>query len=192
MTPAELLIVYLAAGAPFGVYAFFNQTGLPRYHNILIPVFKFAFWPVFASLLVIHQLSGRFSAGTAPSLSRSNVVADTETLRLDITSTVVFENDRDRRQLFDEFERFAGITTAVSEAEWNGNLSTPIILEAGGHPSPNLGAKCIFRRNRARLLEHRNWALEGFIAELAKASTNGGPFTIEDLTERARRLASAP
>ena len=190
MTPAELLIVYLAAGAPFGVYAFFNQVGRPGYLNIVGPVLKFAFWPVFASQLIIQHLSGRFGAQVTP-FSSSRLIEETESLRRDITSTIAFENSHEHRHLLDEFERFAGITAAVYEAERNGKPSTPIILEAGGHPSPNLGAKCIFRRNRARLLEHRNRAFEGFVADLGKASTNGGPFTIEDLIERARSLATA-
>ena len=191
MTPAELLIIYLAAGAPFGVYAFFNQVDRPGYLHIVSPVLKFAVWPVFATELIIHELSRRFS-DDAPSLSLPSriMVEETENLRHDITSTIVFENNHQRRQLLDEFERFAGITAAVFEAERNVKPSNPIILEAGGHPSPNLGAKCVFRRNRARLLEHRTRAFEGFVSELGKVSTNGGPFTIEELTERARSLAT--
>ena len=192
MTPAELLIIYLAAGAPFGVYAFFDQADRSANLHITLPILKFAVWPVFAVQLIIREISGRFSNSSSRiASSRQNRAEQAEKLRLDITSTVVFENNRERRKLLDEFERFAGITAAVSEAEQNGKPSTPIVLEAGGHPSPSLGAKCILRRNRARLLEHRNRAFEGFVAELRKVSTNGGAVTIEDLTERARDLVDA-
>src|SRR5687768_2031323 len=192
MTPAELLIIYLAAGAPFGVYGFFSEADHLGKLHIARPFLKFALWPVFATQLIFLELFRRYiddSAGRAGTGYR--VAEETAKLRGVIASAIVFENNRQRRQLLEEFERFAGITAAVCEAEQNGKQSTPIILEAGGHSSPSLGAKCIFRRNRARLLEHRKRAFQGFVSELRKASTNGGPLTIEELTERARGLGAA-
>src|SRR5687768_6214696 len=152
MTPAELLIIYLAAGAPFGVYGFFSEAEHPGKIKLARPVLKFAFWPVYAAQLIIRELTRRYSDDSAGrSVAGYRIAEETAKLRGMIASTMVFDNDRQRRRLLEEFERFAGITAAVYEAEQKGKQSTPIILKAGSHSSPSLGAKCIFRRNRARL-----------------------------------------
>jgi len=191
MTPGELLIIYFAAGAPFCVYSAFNEYDRNGRVSIVSLTLKFLGWPIFACLLVVRRVSHKLNDDAEAPSDLHAIANETAELRQDIASTVVFENNNQRRKLMDEYERFAGITIAVYESEGSSKPSTPIILEAGGHAAPSLGAKCIFRRNRARLLEHRNRALEGFIFELGQTSTNGGPFTIQELTERARRLSRA-
>jgi hypothetical protein len=189
MTPGELLIIYFALGAPFGVYSAFNEYDRTGRVSIVSLTLKFLFWPIFVCLFVGRQVSNNLYDRSKETSRPYEIASETAKLRGDITSAVVFENNNQRRRLMDEFERFAGITAAVCEADRNRKVSTPMILEATGHSAPRLGAKCIFRRNRARLLEHRNRALEDFVFELGQASTNGGPLTIDELTERARRLA---
>jgi hypothetical protein len=189
MTPAELLIIYLAAGAPFGVYAFLNQNDRPGFLRVALPLLKFAVWPVFATQLIARGLTGKFQNNVADTQVATHLAEETEALRRDIISSLLFENDRRRRELLEDLERFSGIAAAIYEAERCRAPSVPIVLEAGGHAQPDLGAKCVFRRNRARLLEHQNRAFDDFVSELGKASPNGGPFTIEELTERARQLA---
>ena len=190
MTPGELLIIYLAAGAPFGVYSAFNEYDHTGRVSMVSLAFKFLVWPVFVCLIVGRQISANLHDKAAEAPNSYDIPTETAELRRDITSTVVFENINQRRRLMDEFERFAGITAAVSEADRGRKPSIPLILEATGHTTPNLGAKCIFRRNHARLLEHRNRALEDLVFELRRTRTNGGPFTIDELTERAREIAA--
>jgi hypothetical protein len=190
MTPGELLIIYFAAGAPFCVYSIFNEYDRSGRVSLVSLTLRFAVWPIFVCLFVVRRLSNKLNDEAADTPNFHVIANETEELRQDISSTVVFENNMQRRRLMDEYERLAGITAAVYESKGSRKPSTPIILEAGGHAAPGLGAKCLFRRNRARLLEHRNRALEGFVFELGQTSTNGGPFTIGELTERARGLAT--
>src|SRR5688572_31328246 len=60
MTPAELLIIYLAAGAPFGVYGFFSEADHLGKLHIARPFLKFALWPVFATQLIFLELFRRY------------------------------------------------------------------------------------------------------------------------------------
>jgi len=189
MTAFELIIIYLAAGAPYAVYAFFDQTVEKNLRHLAVVLLKYAVWPFFAFRLLIRELSKRLENDPTEGHSVSPIILETEGLRQDISCSIVFKNNLQRRQLFDEFERFAGIAAAIDNASRIRRPSTPAVLETINHRYQDLAAQCIFRRNRSRLIEHRKRAFDGFVTELNKASTNGGPFTIEELVERARRLA---
>lgn len=148
MTYIDLLIIYLACGAPFGVYLFTVSDGgrhvLPR------AAAAAAVWPVYAVVYISELFR-----------SRSNRKSDVQRIRTELENlsfsatspSAVFEF----RQAFERFTGLAGLAVG-------GRGSQTIDLYTSiGHPQPSLASRCLARRNRRKVDLH----LENSLRELA-------------------------
>ncbi len=169
---SDVLIVYLACGAPFAVYSFFQARA--KLNPILLTAttfFSALFWIFTAYRLILRLLiktvtDVRFvRAGKADSRRRGRLneieKRFSEVLRPDISSTSLF-NFRET------FQRFAGLTIALNSS---GGINEKTDRErdflrisgrASNSRTSDIGAKCLARRNRNRLIRHQNNAQEDF------------------------------
>ncbi len=167
MTFSEIFIIYLAIGAPFAVHSFFGGQMETNVRNAGVSLLKLTFWPVFGTYFIFRLTRNTFRAVETGNERR---IAALETASMEIRSDLsilLVSADREmRKSVIEDFDRLCGIALAVAETEPAASLSIPRIFEAADHPSPDLAARCIFRRNQSRIAEHRNRAHASFLTTL--------------------------
>lgn len=167
MNPTDFFIVYLACGAPFGVYYFLKNRTQPDLKLLWLKTFlNFLFWIPAAFLLVrqinlLKILSTNFDKTAAAEASREKdinfVQKEIEKILLKTDLPISIYEFRET------VERYIGLTLA----EFGGNK---IVAEHEREifriaPTKNieLGSLCLNRRNRKRLLFHQTEARQDFL-----------------------------
>lgn len=156
MSLVELVIIYLACGAPFAV---FKATSRDANASTKWLVFVTALigWPVFAALLIMRRVR------TASSSHEAAI----EQLRVQM-ETAAFP-DNEIQGVFDfreTFYRFVGLSNAVNEPE--PDKPGTELFEIGGVGSSETAARCLARRNRIRLHRHYLKARREFMSSVAE------------------------
>ena len=158
----DLLVIYFACGAPFGVYqitAAHSLTERAALHVFL----RICFWPIFAGSTLIRWLS------TGKHSSRSDLDRRIDGIRAEIEN-LVFGNDS-VSSIFDFREilhRYAGL----SEAANAGVASANEIFKLSNNERTDVAAACLARKNQRKLSFHQSLARDEFvdmISELANA-----------------------
>lgn len=157
----DLIIIYLACGSPFAVYQATNrqngQTGI----NWMRVFSSFLFWPAFA----ISSLINRFILNeTRRKAALQNRLED---VRLEFEQKVFSgESIASLFEFRETFYRFIGLSEAASEAR-SGKANAEI-FEISGHHNKALASRCLARKNKRRLAEHRSAAREEFVGLIAR------------------------
>lgn len=159
MELSELIVIYLACGAPFAVHYATSRRPERSVTKLINLVLALLAWPVFAVRLVIERIRYHALAGERR----------IEGLRAEIEETAFPSNDMQSVFEFREtFYRYVGLARALNEkaSEEFGND----LFETVGHPNDILAARCLARKNRSRLERHRNDARVDFLATIADLS----------------------
>ena len=166
MSLSDILIIYFAGGAPFAVYYYLQNrhsgAGRPaRLKNALV----FLFWIPYAVSLFLRKrkhfgfLKSKFSSRAFIKESDEKKIYS----RQKQIENLLFESDSDV-SLFDFreiFERYAGLTLAA-ENEASGE-SEREIFRVSKNENVELGAICLRRRNRNKLVRHQTEARRDFL-----------------------------
>ncbi len=169
MSLVELIIIYLACGAPFAV---FHATSLRSDSRSRWLVFLASLigWPVFAAMLVTRRV--RIPVAVPD--------AEIEQLRVKMESAAFPDNEIQGVFDFREtFYRFVGLSNAVNEPEPDRPGADLFEIGGGGGQTP---ARCLARRNRIRLHRHYLKARREFMSSLAQRAD-------ENLSSLASELA---
>lgn len=167
MSFSEIFIIYLAIGAPFAVHSFFGGRMETDVRNAGISLLKLTFWPLFALYSGFRFLANSFrTAETGNELRVAAFRKASDEVRADLENLLISANREMRKGVLRDFDRLSGVALAVAESEAVAPTATPRIFEAADHPMPDLAARCIFRRNRSRLAEHRNRACDALSVSL--------------------------
>lgn len=156
MSLVELIIIYLACGAPFAV---FKATSRDTKASTKWLVFVTALigWPVFAAMLFTRHV--RTDAdGHDPMIERLRTQMETAAFP-----------DNEIQGVFDfreTFYRFVGLSNAVNEPE--PDKPGTELFEIGGGGSGETAARCLARRNRIRLHRHYLKARREFMSSIAE------------------------
>jgi hypothetical protein len=151
----DLIIIYLACGAPFGVYQLFVSDNSDR--SIMSTAAAILLWPI----LAVKQFIGLFDA----EIVRARTLRD---IRTAIEETAFGKTSAE--ELFDFREVFDRYTGLASAGEFE-HLSVGNLLEAVDHPSSGLAARCHARLNMRRIDIHRERAKHELIALLSVENT---------------------
>lgn len=163
----DTLIIYLACGAPFGVYYFLQYPEKDKFSHLCIKTLSsFVFWPV-SALRIIHRsyiFRTRSEINFAGSYELDAGVEER-----------VFEIQKDLEKLFfdseprasiyefrEVFDRYVGLSLALKAGSLPRADSEPELFKITGHKNIELAAICTNRRNRSRLLIHQIQAREDF------------------------------
>ena len=170
MSLVELVIIYLACGAPFAV---FKATSRDANASTKWLVFVTALigWPVFAAMLITRRVR------TASSSHEAAI----EQLRVQM-ETAAFP-DNEIQGVFDfreTFYRFVGLSNAVNEPE--PDKPGTELFEIGGVGSSETAPRCLARRNRIRLHRHYLKARREFMSSVAERAD-------DNLSSLASKLA---
>lgn len=167
MSIAEFLVVYLSAGAPFGVLVYFSGSSFALPIR-LIRAFSFALlWPAVA-LAWIH---------------RRLLLGRTADRRLDGLAQPTFGSDP-------VVSEYITLTTAVNDSEdLSGELQSEL-FEIAGHSSPHVAAVCAARRRNV-LLRHRQHASAAALEDYLKIRKWDETTFVEAIANECRRLGDS-
>lgn len=194
---SDLLIIYFSCGAPFAVYHFLQNSRNDTFSSRLLlnSAAVWVGWIAYAYLLWRKRSQKRF---TPAQKQAKKVSTDPEIALLEQQTTVIQEqilqafietNSRARLkvQFFafrDVLERFVGLTIAErNSAKFAASRKTASEAEVfsiagrSGRDSER-GARCVSRRNLARLQEHQKNAREDFLKQLANLRPADVPLNV--------------
>jgi len=174
MNSIDLMVIYLACGAPFAVYFFLqNRKKLSQKRLWLETLLIFAFWLLFAFRFLMLNRKFGWKFTKSPIFGDSNLIKDRKLFLFQKQFEEILIQSSLQISVF-EFreiiERYIGLTLAKQN---NGKETTKAeteIFRIINHKNTNLAAACLHRRNRKRLFFHQTLAGQDFLNIIAKLS----------------------
>lgn len=155
----ELTIIYLALGAPFGVYyvtAHSADTATSAFWNAALNLFL---WPAYVSLFVYARILGK--------LPRPETA---DNVLLDIEAAASRCLDANARRVFrDAVARYIGLSEAAELPV--GTSAVEGLAEIGVFSRSAAPAAVLRRRNREKILEHRDRARTALLELIPDGTT---------------------
>ncbi len=151
MTLAEIIIIYLACGAPFGVQYLLDSNHRPVLHTIAGVISRFIIWPVGAAIM----LASLFKAAPRLDLGGNNFNGDALARVRSRFESQIMSSNRSASvfEFRDAFLRYTGLAESAGEVDIAPGLSE--VFRMTGHPDQNLAALSLQRKNIAKLEYHR-------------------------------------
>lgn len=157
----DFIIIYLACGAPFGVFYFVNHRN--QESRVLIRTFLITiFWIPFAFGVLKKAISSK-TPHTA--LSKQEILKDEEINEAKKNLERVFLKRDSTLSIFElreVFERYIGLTLAQENQETEA-AENSLVFKAAGNQNFELASKCHQRRNRKLLSFHQTLAGQDFL-----------------------------
>lgn len=154
MEVKDLLIIYLAAGAPFAVYYFFryrrSSHGFVFWLKLL---FRFFVWFPYALLAAHRFLTPKVKKGLS---TRNAGVEDPSVLKDEILAEVA--NRRGSRDFFEArevLERYIALTNAKNNFAEDTISRENELFKIALRGNVNLAARCLHRKNREQVSRHQ-------------------------------------
>lgn len=172
MNLRDLLIIYLACGAPFGVYYFLQNRNRTETKILwLKSLLRFVVWIPFAFRMVARTsfLTNLYNNGFAKS-SESDLKTEMEIEEIKKT----FERNLSEAapglsiyEFREAFDRYAGLSIEVKNDNRDISPAEAELFRITNHSNKKLAEICLNRRNRKRLSFHQKIARRDFF-ELCK------------------------
>jgi hypothetical protein len=167
MNQTDLIIIYLACGAPFGVY-YFLQNRRQKQTTLfwLKTTLAFILWLPLAARLFWNKFSFERSQFLTVNKEKSifSIQKQIEAILLETDSLISIYNFRE------VFERYAGLTAANFDRSDNITDAEKEIFRISKNSDIELAAICQYRRNRKKLFFHHTLARQDFLNIIAKLS----------------------
>ena len=175
MNLIDFIIIYLACGAPFGVYYFLqnrNEAGSPI---IWLKIFlTFFFWIPFAFLFIRQFLASNENLHSNYYLTSAFEAKDESNIYLiQKEFEKKFSESRPEFSLFEfreTFERYVGLTLANRKGSTKVSEREKEIFRIAKNSNVELAANCLHRRNRKLLAFHQTKARQDFLQTIRKLS----------------------
>lgn len=203
MFVSEILIIYLAAGAPFGAMQLFKTRSGSA--NILRVATAFCLWPVIAFRLLLAPGKNGYLVDEFDDL-------DSFDAKIDLMVREILQDSGVRSQTFHAaIERYAALTSASLHFHRRSSQQEIEFLNIGGHENAELGAVCMHRKYWKQLISHQerastdlvkaidsftdtkatNVRLVGMVAELCKALNDHSTKALVAESMRSKDLQAA-
>jgi hypothetical protein len=164
MNLSDFLIIYLAFGAPFGVYYFLQNRKVLHRNKLWLNAFlTMTVWFPYAFQLLQKFITAKLNSYKLSKIKVAEAFKKTkiDQIEKEISQMLLVENSE--IALFDfreAFQRYAGLTNALQNAGENMSSleSERELFRVAGNENVELGAKCLHRRNLNRLKFHQNLA----------------------------------
>ncbi len=163
MNLTDLIIIYLACGAPFGVYQITKRQDVGSSAGWISISSSFLLWPAAAASLVIGRIF--FNSGQTELDRRTRI----EKIRIEIENAA-FSGDAVSAvfEFREIFYRFIGLSEAAYTMPAGKSVNE--IFKISGHKNAVLASRCLSRRSIERLAFHQDKAQDEFV-ELVKSLT---------------------
>lgn len=171
----EALIIYLALGAPFAVYQYFQTRKLNPLHQSVQIALSLLFWfPLAVFRAIRRAFQGRdrlafASSGNSDSRGETRIRAIEDEIKRELLST---GSKNTAREFCEIFERYTGLSEALVAADLHPTRREREIFIFTNHANADLAAICINRRNHRRLELHRDNALTDLLRFLEDLGYN--------------------
>jgi hypothetical protein len=173
MNLSELLIIYLACGAPFGVYHFLQNRNRTETKLLwLKSLFRFVFWIPFALQMVARTsfltnlYNNSFDKAPESDAKKELAIEEIKKIFEKIVSQKAFSfSIYDFREIFD---RYVGLSLEVQAENKEISPAETEIFRITNHSNKKLAEICLNRRNRKRLTFHQKLARRNFFEILNK------------------------
>jgi hypothetical protein len=175
MNLSEILIVYLAFGAPFAVHNYLASAVMQPARRLAGSVVTLFFWFPLAVRLVrrhlLHAYSGRDFV--------SEKILDAENTRLTVLSEaavaelVNFNNDHSVHQIREVIARYVGLSLISRHSEAISRPEDSDLLRAAGREDPELGMICLLRKQQRHLERHLDQARRSWVSLYTSAAKAG-------------------
>ncbi|MGI8469223.1 MAG: hypothetical protein ACR2N3_12305 [Pyrinomonadaceae bacterium] len=167
MKLSDFLIIYLACGAPLGVYFFLQHRNKQNPVRIYLQSFALVFVWIPYAVRLLHDFITKHFRQTSPKKSAGKP----EDLQKKI-SQILFESDSNISvfEFREIIERYIGLTTANNSADDFPSKRDEEIFRVALRQNVKLGAECLRRRNRLRVERHQTLARADFLQLVHKLS----------------------
>lgn len=180
----DAIIIYLACGAPFGVYYFLNNRN--RQNRIYIrPILISLFWFPFAVGLLQKHINNKLPESL---LSKKEFVKDEEINKIKKILEQIFLKNNFGVSIFEIkeiLERYIGLTNALEYQEDTVNNDSHF-FEIAGSGNTKLAAQCHQRRNRKLISYHQILAGQDFLKLVSEFVDKFS--SIEEVEEISQKL----
>lgn len=157
----DAIIIYLACGAPFGVYYFVNQRN--RQNRVFFkPVLILLFWFPFAFGLLQKYVTKKLPESV---LFKNEILKEQELVETKKDLEQIFIKNNFGISIFEIkeiLERYVGLTNAL-ENQADSDEADTHFFEIAGAENSQLASKCHQRRNRKLLSYHQTLAGQDFL-----------------------------
>jgi hypothetical protein len=172
MQPTDLLIIYLAFGAPIAVYKYLQNGTEDRVRRIASSALTFLFWiPAAVRIAYLYFTNADFEDAFV-SQSKSDafykrICKTRDALASELVRAAVGFSVHEVREAI---ERYAGLADALGNDAAGNTKPQSLFAGSGRTRHYELGLVCWARRNRRRLERHHIEARRDFVALLDRAS----------------------
>jgi hypothetical protein len=176
----DFLIIYLACGAPLGVYYYLQHRKTPNFKRLrLKTLLNFLFWMPFAFRLWREStasnnffgniFAGKFSSDAKFEKNIYSIQKQLERIYLESNLKLTIYEAREI------FQRYAGLTLECQFEHRSSQIARTKngIFQIAGHKNAALAVICLERRNRKRLDFHQTEARRDFLQLLVELSDSG-------------------
>lgn len=166
----DAIIIYLACGAPFGVYYFLHHREKVDAGQLALKVLlEWVIWPASAVKMIggSHLFSSR-SKPNFDALTELDARQDEKVCEIQKSLEQIFFDGPASAQIsiyaFREvFDRYAGLSLALRDEGDSPGVPQAEIFHAADHGNVELASICLNRRNRSLLVTHQIQARGDFI-----------------------------
>lgn len=195
MNNFDFLVIYLTCGAPLGVFYFLRHYKKQNDFQIWLKTFfTFIFWLPFGFRLLEDNLRKKFFAG-------QNIYAEISEKERKISQfqkqfeDVLQESDLPISifEFREVFERYIGLTVAADCSSRKTTETEREIFRVSNGGNAEIGAICVKRRNRKRLIVHQNKARQNFFQIISRLISTASDKTnfVKSATDFFRLLKDA-
>lgn len=187
MSIVDLVIIYLAFGAPLAVYKYLHVRDLSTRSRILSSVLTLLFWIPSAIRLVHRYLTNAFpthvfvSSEDLDSPEPGRLVDLQETIRSELVGAGSSVPSYEIREVVG---RFVGLAAAGENHPSDLRGVSFDLFRAAGREDQDLAIACLMRRNRRRMDRHHTRARREFVALFGDPSAT-------DMTKAERAIKAA-
>lgn len=171
----DFLIIYLACGAPLGVYYFLQNRKTPHFKRLRLKTsLTFIFWLPFAYRILLEsklrQIPFSKVFGRKPVLD-ANIEKNIHPIQKQLEKVFLESNLKlSIYEVREIFERYVGLTLTCQFEHKNSQTARTEneIFQIAKHKNAKLAAVCLHRRNRSRLVFHQTEARRDFLNLLSE------------------------
>lgn len=192
MNLRDLLIIYLACGAPFGVYYFLQNRNRTETKLLwLKSLLRFVVWIPFAIRMVARNsfftnlYNNGFDRASETDLKIEQEIEEIKkSFEKQVSEAAPAFSIYEFREAFD---RYVGLSTEIRDEHKNISTAESELFRITNHGNKKLGEICLNRRNRKRLSFHQKIARRDFFEICKKLFDNSA--APQTLVAKAVRLA---
>jgi len=171
MTLTDLLIIYLAFGAPLAVYKYLQNRGTDMGRRMLVSSVTFFFWlPAAVEIGYIYLTNAYLRGGFVSRTDSDSATEKLNTMRESISTELIkLSRGSNLHDLRETVDRYVSLADAARTSNGQARVENKL-FEAAGRETYQLSLICLMRRNLHRLERHHIQASTDFVALLELVS----------------------